>query len=77
MQGTVCQLHMHTSKPAPLGYYIGAKKNIPTLQHFRICGLINFKLIVIERVRSNNHIIRKTRESFWIEKLRPVINSQV
>ena len=51
-------------------------KNIPTVRHFRNCGLDNFRLSIIERVRSNNQIIRRTRKDFWIQKLRPSINGQ-
>ena len=51
-------------------------KNIRTVRHFRNCGLDNFRLSIIERVRSNNHIIRRTREDFWMQKLKPSINGQ-
>lgn len=52
-------------------------RNIPTVRHFRNCGLDSFKLSILERVRSESTLIRKTREIFWIDKLRPSINGQI
>ena len=50
-------------------------KNIPTVRHFRACGLKYFKLTVLEGVRKSDVAIRRARESFWINKLKPVINN--
>ena len=50
-------------------------KNIPTVRHFRACGLKYFKLTELEGVRNSDVAIRRARESFWINKLKPVINN--
>ena len=52
----------------------GGHKNIPSLRHFKKCGVENLKLTVLEKVRSKNQEIRKARESYWILRLNPDIN---
>ena len=49
-------------------------KNIPSVRHFKKCGVENLKLTVLEKVRSQNQEIRKARESYWILRLNPAIN---
>ena len=51
-------------------------KNIPTVRHFKACGLQHFQLTVVERVRRHDVETRRARESFWIERIRPAINGQ-
>ena len=51
-------------------------KNIPTVRHFKACGLQHFQLTVVERVRRPDVETRRARESFWIERIRPAINGQ-
>ena len=51
-------------------------KNIPTVRHFKACGLQHFQLTVVERVRRLDVETRRARESFWIERIRPAINGQ-
>ena len=50
-------------------------KNIPTVRHFRTCGVEHLKLTLLEKVRSHTIEIRRARENFWITKLKPVINN--
>ena len=45
------------------------KKNIPSVRHFKNCGVQNLKLTVIERVRKQDQDIRKAREKYWILRL--------
>ena len=52
----------------------GGHKNIPSVRHFKKCGVENLKLTVLEKVRSQNQEIRKARESYWISRLNPAIN---
>ena len=52
----------------------GGHKNIPSVRHFKKCGVENLKLTVLEKVRSQNQEIRKARESYWILRLNPAIN---
>ena len=51
-------------------------KNIPTVRHFRTCGIQHFQLTVVERVRPHDVETRRARESFWIERIRPAITGQ-
>ena len=53
-------------------------KNIPTVRHFKACGLgLGLGLgLVVERVRRHDVETRRERESFWIERIRPAINGQ-
>ncbi|KAL9966489.1 hypothetical protein ACROYT_G024571 [Oculina patagonica] len=52
-------------------------KNIPTVRHFKVCGRENMKLTVIEKVRAKDQFTRRTREEYWINKLKPAINSLI
>ena len=52
----------------------GGHKNIPSVRHFKKCGVENLKLMVLEKVRSQNQEIRKARESSSILRLNPAIN---
>ena len=52
-------------------------KNIPSVRHFKNCGVQNLKLTVIERVRKQDQDIRKAREKYWILRLKPSINNLV
>ena len=49
-------------------------KNIPSVRHFKKCGVENLKLTAIKKVRSQNQEIRKARENCWILRLNPTIN---
>ena len=51
-------------------------KNIPTVRHFKACGLRHFQLTVVGRVRRRDVETRRARGSFWIERIRPAINGQ-
>ena len=55
----------------------GGTKNIPSVRHFKNCGVQNLKLTVIERVRKQDQDIRKAREKYWILRLKPNINNLV
>ena len=44
----------------------GGHKNMPSVRHFKNCGVENLKLTVLEKVRGKNQEIRKARESYWI-----------
>ena len=55
----------------------GGTKNIPSVRHFKNCGVQNLKLTVIERVRKQDQDIRKAREKYWILRLKPSINNLV
>ena len=50
-------------------------KNIPTVRHFKRCDRENMKLTVIEKLRSTDQYTRRAREEYWINKLKPAINS--
>ena len=51
-------------------------KDLPTVRHFKACGLKHFQLTVVERVRRRDVESRRMRESLWIERIRSVINGQ-
>ena len=55
----------------------GGHKNIPSVRHFKNCGVDHLKLIVIEKVRSQNQEIRIARENYWILRLNPTINKLI
>ena len=57
-------------------YHRYGNKNIPTVWHYKTCGLQYFQLTVVERVRRHDVKTRCARESFWIERIRPAINGQ-
>ena len=52
-------------------------KNIPTVRHFKNCGVKYLKLTVVEKVRNLNQDIRRAQENYWIHRLKPTINSLV
>ena len=50
-------------------------KNIPTVRHFKRYDRENMKLTVIEKLRSTDQYTRRAKEEYWINKLKPAINS--
>ena len=49
-------------------------KNIPTVRHFKNCGVKYLKLTVrIEKVRNPNQDIRRARENYWTYYKQPCI----
>ena len=52
------------------------QKSTGMVRHFSECGLENIQPIILEKVRSTDPFIRKTREQFYIDLLETEINAQ-
>ena len=46
------------------------------VRHFSKCGIDNVMSNILEKLRSRDHYIRKSREQYYIELLEPQINAQ-
>ena len=50
-------------------------KQLPTVRHFRNCGRKFLRLTITERVRRKDLQTRLARENYWIQRLKPVMNT--
>ena len=51
------------------------RSQLPTVRQFRNCGCKCLRLTAIERVRKKDLQKRLARENYWIQRLKPVMNT--
>lgn len=52
-------------------------KSLPYVKHFGVCGLKNYRICIVETVRSKNSDILSSREQYYIKRFKPSINVRV